>query len=167
MIAIALVGIVLGFVVDCERRGQRLVEFRYFEVTEDEPLIDPVKVLKTEIIDIKDEKGGLISGLRINLDDGRIFEIPDRAGTFSTNYRELEVRSGSDGFVTVHGRRMGWICGYKGGYAPLVRIPLIRVTTYLNHRQLMGRGRLVTSEPTFPVVRLDPLSSPVGSGAGR
>jgi hypothetical protein len=144
MIVVAFVGVALGWVADQARQGRDLVEFRYVGRIENEPFINPENVLKIEECVLKIEGSGPTNGFRMELEDGRLIEMPEMRGMFGPGFRVLDIQSESDGFVQVHARLAALYCGCRP-CVPLVRIPLIPVTVYQNHRKFMGRGRLIAS----------------------
>jgi hypothetical protein len=145
MIAIALVGAFLAWAIAQDKAGRPLVQFKYDVFVRDEPLLNPVKVIKLEHVRLPSEtsKNSLTTGERIELEGGRIIEIPFCDGFCDDGYKELDVQIDPDGMVTIHTRRPLWYCGNSIEERPWLRIPIFRVYRYINHRKILGRGRLI------------------------
>jgi hypothetical protein len=112
-----------------------VIGFHYPRVIENEPLHDPIKVLRVE-------------GKQLHLSDSRIIEVQNTSDEALTKaiaesdfYVDLE---GSGSVVTVHARQNGWICGTP--WAQPIRIPLFPDTVYQNRRDLIAVGEFVGSE---------------------
>ncbi|WP_146534829.1 hypothetical protein [Rubripirellula reticaptiva] len=111
-----------------------VVGFHYPNVIENEPLNDPIKVLRVE-------------GNHLHLADSRIIEIQnasDEALTKAIAESDFLVDvEGSGSLVTVHARQDGWVCGTP--WAQPIRIPLFADTVYRNRRDLIAIGEFVGS----------------------
>ncbi len=128
------IGIVLvGLLAVGSRFG--LVGFHYPYVILNEPLRSPQKVLRVE-------------GGNIILENGQVIALDER---YASDINSKLIQSGFE--IDIHGskgepvaifaRQNGWVCGTP--WAQMIRIPLIRDTTYKNRRQLVAVGTYVES----------------------
>jgi hypothetical protein len=141
MVAVALTGVVLAWAIDRARRGYPLVDFEYPHFIENEPLVNPTKLLA-----IEDWCLVLEDGRMVRIEDGPLlegmigFEDPSRVDCF------LDMETGADGSVTVHTLKATWHCGngnrFRRRLLPL-RIPVFPRTAYHNYRALVGTGVVV------------------------
>jgi hypothetical protein len=135
-------GLIAGFLAIGYLIG--FVGIRYPRVIENQPLLDPKPVAK-------------IDGARIELQDGRIFEVlDDFAGdewpiSDAGVHRlvDIEPDFGDDGFI-IYGNRAGWICGTP--WAKPIVIPIIGDDVYRNRREMIALAREITpkAEPNKP-----------------
>lgn len=109
------------------------VGVRYPRIIENQPLLNPQQVAK-------------ISGSRIELQDGRIFEVlEDFAGekwpiSDVGIHRQIDIEPdfGDDGFI-LYGNRDGWVCGTP--WAKPIVIPIFGDDVYRNRREMIALAR--------------------------
>ena len=117
-----------------------MVGFHYPHVIRDQPLNDPVKVLRVE-------------SNRLFLADNRIIEVDlypkqEITNQFAQSDFMIDVEHGRDGIVGIYARQNGWICGTP--WAQPIRIPIFRDTVYRNRRELITIGKIIGELPTTP-----------------
>jgi hypothetical protein len=115
-----------------------LVGIHYPRVTENEPLNNPIIVLKAD-------------NDHLHLEDGRVIQIDywNLRGTPSTlmniTKHRVEVHQDSSGAITVYGNEKGWICGTP--WAKLITIPIIPDNVYRNRKQFLAEGSIHDGDP--------------------
>ena len=112
-----------------------VIGLRYPRVIENEPLDNPIKVLR-------------VDGSRLHLSDSRIIEtkgptVESLAKAISESDFYVDVE-GSGSLITVHARQDGWICGTP--WAQPIRVPIFPDTVYRNRRELIAVGEFVSPE---------------------
>ena len=127
-------GLIAGLLVTGYLVG--FVGIRYPRVIENQPLLDPQPVAR-------------IDGDRIELQDGRIFQVLDDVARDEWPVSDADIHRlvdiepdfGDDGFI-LYGNRHGWICGTPWAY-PIV-IPIIGDDVYRNRREMIALVREIT-----------------------
>ena len=115
-----------------------MVGFRYPHVIQDQPLANPVKVLRVE-------------SNRLFLADSRVIDVDlypkqDITNQLAQSDFMIDVEDGKDDIVGIFARQDGWICGTP--WAQPVRIPIFRDTVYRNRRKLITIGKIAGEQPT-------------------
>jgi hypothetical protein len=116
-----------------------LVGIRSPRIIENQPLQNPQLVAQ-------------ITGNRIELQDGRIFEIIEEiAGeewpvSDAVIHRQIDLERdfGDDGYI-LYGNRADWICGTP--WPQLIKIPIFRDDVYRNRREPIALAREITKKP--------------------
>jgi hypothetical protein len=108
------------------------VGFHYPKVIEDEPLVNPVKIIK-------------IDGSTLYLADGRTLILEDGfdddwKSIFSQSDFYIDIDAFSDhGDAVIYARQDGWICGTP--WARPIRIPIIPDIVFKNRREPVAFGK--------------------------
>jgi hypothetical protein len=110
-----------------------IVGIHYAVVVRDQPLVHPVRVVRVEGSVLK-----LADGQVIAIDGSDAERLNKQLG--QSGY-EIDVE-GDGSAVSVYARQDGWICGTR--WAQPIRVPLIADTVYMNRREIIAVGKIVT-----------------------
>lgn len=121
-----VVGVML--VVGSLATSSGIIQFRYPQTVENEPLLSPVAVTSLTVD-------------KMVLGDGRIIE--DLVWTSSTEPRFtgiVDIEEIGDDEALIYVKHRGWLCGTP--WAAAISIPLFADEIQINHRVPIARGRL-------------------------
>jgi hypothetical protein len=142
MLVVAASGILLAWVIDRDRQGCPLVDFEYYRVVMNEPLVNAMKARAVDrrVVLLED-------GREIHIDSGPLYEnLPDLRDYFGSEEWVVDVEADSGGLATVYMLSQSWSCGNT--YVSPFRIPLFARTIYQNYRNAVATGRVVGPSPT-------------------
>lgn len=115
-----------------------LVGFHYPKVIQDEPLHQPLRVVRVEGTNLFLQNGDIIA--LYGLDASQINNM------LSQTAFEIDVKN-QNGDLVIFARQNGWVCGTP--WAQPLRVPLFEDTVYKNRRQLIAMGTYIqTTRPT-------------------
>ena len=110
-----------------------ILGFSYPEIIENQPLLNPVKVVQ-------------VVSNRFMLEDHRMVEVETTPGIDITNQLaesgymiDLELNKGS--LIGIYARQDGWVCGTR--WAQPIRIPIFPTKVYKNRRELIAIGNRI------------------------
>ena len=146
MVAVALTGVILGWVADRTRRGYPIVIFEYVQWVDYEPLRHPRKVVAIDWDKIALEDGRLLRCESGPLLEGMSVNLSEQPGSKEC---DVDVEDNSDGSVAVYISQDRLFCGTRPrrGILPL-HVPVFRRIENLRYRALHGNFRITRADRT-------------------